>query len=185
MKLKKLLILSLGFALSLDAFAQQRVAKNDIKPLIVEIKKGIAIGNEGSVPTASNFAPQTAESVVINRYQDLEDAETMMTYYDLQSNRWCSNRMYQLPNGNVALLYEDESYSAGNGFAINYVTITKEQILDWYQKNGGIVTDIDEEIHHETIADDAVYDLQGRRMTQSSQLPKGIYVQQGRKFVVK
>lgn len=104
MKLKKLLILSLGFALSLDAFAQQRVAKNDIKPLIVEIKKGIAIGNEGSVPTASNFAPQTAESVVINRYQDLEDAETMMTYYDLQSNRWCSNRMYQLPNGNVGVV---------------------------------------------------------------------------------
>ena len=60
--------------------------------------------NEGSVPTASNFAPQTAESVVINRYQDLEDAETMMTYYDLQSNRWCSNRMYQLPNGNVGVV---------------------------------------------------------------------------------
>ena len=37
----------------------------------------------------------------------------------------------------------------------------------------------------ETVADDAIYDLQGRRMTQSGSLPKGIYVKNGRKFVVK
>ena len=37
----------------------------------------------------------------------------------------------------------------------------------------------------ETAADNAIYDLQGRRVTQTGKLPKGIYVQQGRKFVVK
>ena len=33
-------------------------------------------------------------------------------------------------------------------------------------------------------ADDAIYDLQGRRMA-AGKLPKGIYVRQGRKFVVR
>ena len=115
----------------------------------------------------------------------LDGGKSWKSVYNIQPNGSCYSTMIQLPNGNVALLYEDESYSAGNGYAINYVTITKEQILDWYQKNGGIVTDIEEGIRLETAADDAIYDLQGRRMTQSGKLPKGIYVQQGRKFVVK
>ncbi|MBR5439953.1 MAG: exo-alpha-sialidase, partial [Prevotella sp.] len=114
----------------------------------------------------------------------LDGGKSWKSVYNIQPNGSCYSTMIQLPNGNVALLYEDESYSAGNGYAINYVTITKEQILDWYQKNGGIVTDIEDGIRLETAADDAIYDLQGRRMTQS-RLPKGIYVQQGRKFVVK
>ena len=114
----------------------------------------------------------------------LDGGKSWKSVYNIQPNGSCYSTMIQLPNGNVALLYEDESYSAGNGYAINYVTITKEQILDWYQKNGGIVTDIEEGIRLETATDNAIYDLQGRRMTQS-RLPKGIYVQQGRKFVVK
>ena len=115
----------------------------------------------------------------------LDGGKSWKSVYNIQPNGSCYSTMIQLPNGNVALLYEDESYSAGNGYAINYVTITKEQILDWYQKNGGIVTDIEGGIRLETATDDAIYDLQGRRMTQSGNLPKGIYVQQGRKFVVK
>ena len=115
----------------------------------------------------------------------LDGGKSWKGVYNIQPNGSCYSTMIQLPNGNVALLYEDESYSAGNGYAINYVTITKEQILDWYKKNGGIVTDIDEGIRLETATDNAVYDLQGRRVTQSGKLPKGIYVQQGRKFVVK
>ena len=115
----------------------------------------------------------------------LDGGKSWKSVYNIQPNGSCYSTMIQLPNGNVALLYEDESYSAGNGYAINYVTITKEQILDWYQKNGGIVTDIEDGIRLETATDNAIYDLQGRRMTQSGKLPKGIYVQQGRKFVVK
>ena len=32
----------------------------------------------------------------------MQDADILMTYYDLQSNQYVANRMYQLPNGNVA-----------------------------------------------------------------------------------
>ena len=101
--MKKVLLLSLSLALGFSAFAQQRVAKNDLKSFQMSAKKVAAVGNEKSNPAAANFAPQTAKSVVVNRYQDAEDGETMWTNYDLQSNSWCSNRMYQLPNGSVGV----------------------------------------------------------------------------------
>ena len=75
-----------------NAFAQQRVAKNDIRSFKVDSKKGIALGNEVSASSASNFAPQTAKNVITNRYDNIEDDESMWTTYDLQSNGWCSNR---------------------------------------------------------------------------------------------
>ena len=102
--MKKVLLLSLSLALGFSAFAQQRVAKNDLKSFQVNSKKAAAVGNEKINETAANFAPQTAKSVVVNRFQDLEDGETMMTMYDLQSNSWCSNRMYQLPDGSVGVV---------------------------------------------------------------------------------
>lgn len=37
--------------------------------------------------------------------------------------------MVLMPNGDVGILYEDESYSAGNGYALTFVTITRQQIL--------------------------------------------------------
>ena len=56
------------------------------------------------VAATNDFTPQTAKSVVVNRFLDLEDGETMMTTYDLQSNHYCSNRMYQRPDGTVAVV---------------------------------------------------------------------------------
>ena len=96
--MKKVLLLSLSLVLVLDAFAQQRVAKNDIVPLKVSMNKTV-VGNEADRTTASTYVPQTAKSVVINRWDDIEDGEVIETTYDLQSNSWCSNRMYQLPSG--------------------------------------------------------------------------------------
>ena len=101
--MKKVLLLSLSLVLGFSAFAQQRVAKSDLQSFTVNSKK-VVMGNEVGTQSAAQFAPQTAKSVVVNRYQDCEDAETMDTYYDLQSNSWCSNRMYQLPNGNVGIV---------------------------------------------------------------------------------
>ena len=101
--MRKVLLLSLSLALGFSAFAQQRVAKNDIQSFKVNKDKGAALGKENITPTAANFAPQTAKSVVVNRYDDVEDVEAMYTLYDLQSNSWVSNRMYQLENGSVAV----------------------------------------------------------------------------------
>ena len=101
--MRKVLLLSLSLALGFSAFAQQRVAKNDARQSTASAKK-VAMGKETVTPAATNFAPQTAKSVVVNRYGDLEDGETMMTTYDLQSNHFCSNRMYELPNGSAAIV---------------------------------------------------------------------------------
>ena len=100
--MKKVLLLSLSLALGFSAFAQQRVAKNDAQAVKVDSKK-VIVGKEAITESAAQYAPQSAKSVVVNRYQEMEDANTMVTNYDLQSNSWCSNRMYQLPNGNVGV----------------------------------------------------------------------------------
>ena len=90
--MKKVLLLSLSLVLGFSAFAQQRapkaqqrVAKNDLVSFKVDSKK-VAVGKENIVPMENNFVPQTSKSVVINRYENYEDGETMWTYYDLQSN---------------------------------------------------------------------------------------------------
>ena len=100
--MRRVLLLSLSLALGFSAFAQQRVAKNDIRQATASAKK-VAVGKENVNATATNFAPQTAKSVIVNRLDEIEDGETMTTTYDLQSNHFCSNRMYQLSDGSVAV----------------------------------------------------------------------------------
>lgn len=69
----------------------------------------------------------------------LDGGKSWTNVYNIQPNGSCYSTMVKLPNGNVALLYEDESYSADNGYAINFVTITEEQILAWYDEIKGDV----------------------------------------------
>lgn len=120
--MKKVLLLSLGLVLGFGAFAQRQVIKNDL----VESQaygKVQAIGKD--MPTeASTFAPQSAKSVVTNRYEELEDYITMWTHYDLQSNHYVANRMYQLPNGSVAAVatmsHEDNQTASDRGTGYNF-----------------------------------------------------------------
>ena len=100
--MKKVLLLSLSLVLGFCAFAQQRVAKNDIMKATASINKAVA-GKEVADQSAANFVPQTPQSVVVNRYEGFDYAATMWTNYDLQSNQYVANRMYQLPNGSVAV----------------------------------------------------------------------------------
>lgn len=98
--MKKVLLLSMSLVLGFSAFAQQRVAKSELRSATASAKKELA-GKEAATSAAAQFAPTT--SVVNNRYDgDLEFASTMWTTYDLQSNQFVANRMYQLPNGSVA-----------------------------------------------------------------------------------
>lgn len=64
----------------------------------------------------------------------LDGGDTWEDIYNIQPNGSCYSTMQVLDDGTLAILFEDESYSAGNGFAINYVTITKEQIDAWYEE---------------------------------------------------
>ena len=121
--MKKALLFTLSLALGFSAFAQQRVAKDDTRSAQASATK-VAVGNETINPSVANFAPQTAKSVVVNRYQEVEDGETMWSYYDLQSNSWCSNRMYQLPNGSVGVVatfsHENNQTASDRGTGYNF-----------------------------------------------------------------
>ena len=59
--------------------------------------------------------------------------------YNIQPNGATYSTMQKLNDGSLAILYEDASFctdlsspfKTGNGFAINFITITKEQIENW------------------------------------------------------
>ena len=130
--MRKVLLLSLSLALGFSAFAQQRVAKNDIRSAQAKAEK-VSVGNEKINP-ATNFAPQTAKSVVVNRYDDVLDGETMMTMYDLQSNHFCSNRMYAMENGSAAIVatfsHEPNQSASDRGTGYNFYNGETGQWLD-------------------------------------------------------
>ena len=99
--MKKVLLLSLGLVMGLGAFAQQAVVKSLPAPVKASIEKK-ALGTdvvEGTV----NFVTRGTQSVVTNEGTAYLEAETMYTTYDLQSNSFIANRMYQLKDGSVAV----------------------------------------------------------------------------------
>ena len=121
--MKKVLLFSLSLVLGFSAFAQQRVSKTELNSATASAKKTV-VGKEVSTPSAAQFAPQTAKSVVVNRYQDMEYAQTMWTYYDLQSNQYVANRMYQMPDGSVAAVatmsHEANQVASDRGTGYNF-----------------------------------------------------------------
>lgn len=120
--MKKAFLLSLGLIMGLSAFAQRQVIKNDVKEGVAKAKT-VAVGNEMTTE-ASSYAPQAAQSVVINRWDDMDDAITMWTSYDLQSNQYVANRMYQMPNGSVAVVatmsHEENLIASDRGTGYNF-----------------------------------------------------------------
>ena len=120
--MKKVFLLSLGLIMGLGAFAQNRVMKNDSKAFKVDSRKAVA-GTEITT-SASTYAPKAAKSVVMNRFEDMEDFETMATFYDLQSNSWCSNRMVQFSDGSVAVTatmsHEPNQTASDRGTGYNF-----------------------------------------------------------------
>ena len=120
--MKKVLLLSLSLALGFSAFAQQRVAKDELRQAQTKAQQELAgkeIGN-----SAAQFAPQTQQSPVVNRFDDYEFTWTMETYYDLQSNQYVANRMYQLPDGSVAIAatmsHENNQTASDRGTGYNF-----------------------------------------------------------------
>ena len=131
--MKKVLLLSLSLALGFSAFAQQRIAKDELRSAQAKAQKAFT-GKEFSMPSAAQFAPQTQKSVVVNRYEDYEYASTMETYYDLQSNQYVGNRMYQLPNGSVAITatmsHEPNQTASDRGTGYNFYSNDRGSWLD-------------------------------------------------------
>ena len=123
--MKKVLLLSLSLALGFSAFAQQRVAKNDIRVAKASMKKTVVGKDFGTVSAQpADFAPQTAQSAVVNRFQNMDYASTMWTNYDLQSNQFVANRMYELPDGSVGVVatmsHESNLTASDRGTGYNF-----------------------------------------------------------------
>ncbi|MBQ9285343.1 MAG: exo-alpha-sialidase [Bacteroidaceae bacterium] len=114
----------------------------------------------------------------------LDGGKTWNSVYNIQPNGSCYSTMVVLPDGTLALLYEDESYSAGNGYAINFVTITREQIVEWFEALGGQLPDGVEQLirQPEATSKYGIYDVSGQRI---GALHRGINVAQGKKLLVR
>ena len=58
----------------------------------------------------------------------IDEGKTWTDVMNIQPGGAAYSTMVRLANGDLAILYEDESYSAGNGYAQTFVTITQQQI---------------------------------------------------------
>lgn len=121
--MKKVLLLSLSLVLGFSAFAQQRIMRNDVRQGVASAKRTV-VGKEFTTPSAATFAPQAQKSVVVNRETWIEESETMLTHYDLQSNQYVANRMVQFPDGSVAVVatmsHEANQTASDRGTGYNF-----------------------------------------------------------------
>ena len=120
--MKKVLLLSLGLVMGLGAFAQQVVVKSLPAPVKATLEKK-ALGNEVVEGTVDFVATRGSQSVVVNEEYDYSEAEAIYTTYDLQSNSFIANRMYQLKDGSVAVTttmatgeFDDNFPDRGTGY---------------------------------------------------------------------
>ena len=67
-------------------------------------------------------------------WMSIDEGHTWHPVTDIQQGGAAYSTMERLPNGDLAILYEDDSYNAGNGYYINFVTLTRQQILGWYEQ---------------------------------------------------
>lgn len=66
----------------------------------------------------------------------LDQGVTWKDVLNIQPGGSCYSTMVKLVNGDLAILYEDESYTVGNGYAINFVTVTRKQLLEFARRCG-------------------------------------------------
>lgn len=60
-----------------------------------------------------------------------DDGRSWHDVMNIQPGDAAYSTMVKLPNGDIGILYEDESYNAGNGYALTFVTVTRKQIASF------------------------------------------------------
>lgn len=121
------------------------------------------------------------ESLQLN--MSLDGGASWKSVYNIQPNGSCYSTMIKLPNGNVAILFEDSSYDVGNGYAINFVTITREQILDWFVKQGGVLpVGINSLAPTLSPKSEGIYSVSGQRLSKPQ---RGVNIIDGKKIIIR
>ena len=101
--MKKILLLSLSLVMGLCAFAQQVAVKSLPAPVKATLEKK-ALGTDVVKGTVNFDTRGSSKPVVLNNGYDYMEAEAIYTTYDLQSNSFVANRMYQTKDGSVAVV---------------------------------------------------------------------------------
>ena len=96
--MKKVLLLSLGLVMGFSAFAQKAVVKGTLNKYAVE---KVSFGTDVATTESTLLVPQTRQSVVDSRYESFDEWDIFYTTYDLQSNSFLANRMYQREDGAI------------------------------------------------------------------------------------
>lgn len=121
----------------------------------------------------------------------IDGGTTWKDVYNIQPNGSCYSTMQVLPDGTLAILYEDASYNVGNGYAINFVTITRDQILNWFTHLGGVIPDGIGLLPNPSFGsregcisgEGRFYNLAGQQIVNCN-MPKGVYIVNGQKIVI-
>ena len=100
--MKKVLFTALAIAVAMSGFAQKGLERVKAEKLRSAKAQPTAMGKNFEEAPAFNFAPAT--SVPTNlRGEDVGGWQTMLTFYDLQTNKLMGNRMYRFDDGTVGL----------------------------------------------------------------------------------
>ncbi len=91
--------------------------------------------------------------------RSLDEGQTWTNLMNIQTGGSAYSTMVKLPNGDVAILFEDESFSAGNGYAQTFIVVTKEQIM----KNVPLGIE-SMELPAQSLQGEAVYTINGQRI---------------------
>ena len=138
-----------------------------------------ATDGEGDILLHSYINTGGRESLQLT--MSLDQGRTWHGVYNIQPNGSCYSTMMKLPDGTLAILYEDASYDAGNGYAINFVTITREQILEWFSTLGGVIPDgISLTPAPIPVGEGSVYSISGQRLSRPQ---KGVNIIDGKKVI--
>lgn len=85
-----------------------------------------ATNGERDILLHSYIKSNARENITIA--MSIDQGASWHDFTNIQPGGSCYSTLQRLTDGSLAVLYEDESYSVGNGYAINFVTITQEQI---------------------------------------------------------
>ena len=103
--MKKVLFAALALAVSMTGFAQRVAVNPAAKNATVTVQKPSALRQiDGSAAQGIQFAQPESMPQVVRQTNGLEEASTMTTNYDLQSNSALGNRVATWPDGTASFV---------------------------------------------------------------------------------